>query len=661
MAQMITNHAYLIPVFPFIAFLIIILTGRKLGERLSAYVSIAAAATAFAFSLSACISVFNKHDLYFPFTWMILQGKPFTFGVAVDPLTAVMLMVVTIVGTLIQIYSIGYMAGDPRKSRFFAYLSLFTTSMLGLVLADNFMMLYIFWELVGLCSYLLISFWFEKVSAAEAGKKAFITTRIGDCGFFIGIAMLFYLTGTVNFKELPNVVHLAGPLLTVAAVLIFCGAIGKSAQFPLHVWLPDAMEGPTPVSALIHAATMVAAGVYMVARAYVIFATAHQALLIVAYIGIITAVMAATIALVNNDIKRILAYSTISQLGYMMVGLGVGGYSAGVFHLMTHAFFKALLFLGAGSVIHSVHTQDIRKMGGLLPKMKITASTFIIASLSISGIPPLSGFWSKDEILASAYQSGHLVIFSLAALTSLLTAFYMFRLCFLAFFGKPRAEIHPALSAADSHNKTRKGGVHAHESPLVMTVPLMILALFSIFIGLIGSPYTGNWFGNFIARHDVHTLAHAHHEGGLNVMLLSTIIAVSGIALAFCVYMLNIKFIPQAIRSRFGFLYNLLYNKYYFDEIYGALIIKPFFKLTERAFAFDIKVIDGAVNGAGALTLWASNAKNAFDKYVVDGAVNGAGYIVGFSSSILRRLQNGLVQSYLVVAVVGILIVIFLL
>jgi NADH-quinone oxidoreductase subunit L len=537
-----------------------------------------------------------------------------------------MLLVVTIVGTLIQIYSMGYMHDDARFSRFFAYMSLFMGSMLGLLLADNFVMLYIFWEGVGLCSYLLISFWFEKPAAARAGMKAFITTRIGDTGLLIGILLLFFSTKTLYFKDLAGLA-INDTTLTAVAILIFCGAIGKSAQFPLHVWLPDAMEGPTPVSALIHAATMVAAGVYLIARCYGLFISHHIALVSVAYVGAITAFMAASIALVNNDIKRILAYSTISQLGLMMLGLGVGGYEAGTFHLMTHAFFKALLFLCAGSIIHSihveddpaVHTQDIRKMGGLFPKMKITGTTFIIAGLAIAGIPPLSGFWSKDELLSEIINTGHPILFAVAALTSLMTAFYIFRLIFIVLFGKARP------------------GVRVHESPYVMTIPLSILAVFSVVAGFFRP-----------IRPDYLTMG------------ISTAIAVVGIGLAYSFYILNNKILSADLRARFSFLYRLLSNKYYIDEMYEAAFIKPCFRLAESAARFDSGVVDGAVNLTARISVVASRIQSWFDLYIVDGIVNMIANITWLCSAIFRRLQTGLVQNYILIAFFGLAIIILI-
>ncbi|MDD4878939.1 MAG: NADH-quinone oxidoreductase subunit L [Candidatus Omnitrophica bacterium] len=619
------KYAHLIPLFPFIAFAINILFGRRL-KKTSALVSIAASSIALVIAAATFIGNLNGEGSYAVAKWIFLNGLPLDFGVIIDPLTCMMLLVVTVVGTLIQIYSMGYMRDDARFSRFFAYMSLFMGSMLGLLLADNFVMLYIFWEGVGLCSYLLISFWFERPAAARAGMKAFITTRIGDTGLLVGILLLFFATKTLYFKDLAGMA-INDVTLTAVGILIFCGAIGKSAQFPLHVWLPDAMEGPTPVSALIHAATMVAAGVYLIARCYGLFISHHIALVSVAYIGAITAFMAASIALVNNDIKRILAYSTISQLGLMMLGLGVGGYEAGTFHLMTHAFFKALLFLCAGSIIHSIHvedspeahTQDIRKMGGLFPKMKITGTTLIIAGLAIAGIPPLSGFWSKDELLSEVINSGHPILFAAAALTSLMTAFYIFRLIFLVLFGKPRP------------------GVRAHESPYVMTIPLVILAVFSVFAG-------------FFRPIHVDYLT----------MGVSTAIAAIGIGLAYSFYILNNKILSADIRARFGFLYRLLSNKYYIDEIYETVFIRPCFRLAEHAAKFDLGVVDGAVNLTAYITVAVSRIQSWFDLYIVDGIVNMVANITWLCSAILRRLQTGLVQNYILIAFFGLAIIILI-
>ncbi|HLF17428.1 MAG TPA: NADH-quinone oxidoreductase subunit L [Candidatus Omnitrophota bacterium] len=600
--------AQFIPLFPFLAFVINIFFGKRLNQA-SAWVSIVASGMAMLVSIQTFFEQqAHQNGSIVLGEWLSLYGVPLKFGVTVDALSVMMLLVVTIVATLIKIYSVGYMHGDPRYSRYFAYISLFTASMLGLVLADNFILLYIFWEGVGLCSYLLIAFWFERPAAAKAGLKAFITTRIGDTGFLIGIFLLLSLTHSLRFSDLAHV-NVAGneTFFMVAALLIFFGAVGKSAQFPLHVWLPDAMEGPTAISALIHAATMVAAGVYLVARTFPLFLANPAALEFVGIIGGISALMAASIATVNNDIKRVLAYSTVSQLGLMMLGLGVGGYAAGTFHLMTHAFFKALLFLCAGSVIHAVHSQDIRTMGGLFAKMKITGMTFIIGALALAGVPPLAGFWSKDEILLSAYH-GHQGLFMVAVLTSFLTAFYMARLIFLVLFGKPRSDIS-----------------HAHESPVSMTFPLIVLSVFAIFVGLIGSPLAGHAFQAFILPHE------GAHEVEINsmIMWLSVLIALTGIVLAFLVYMKGLK-LPA-----FGGLYRLLLNKYYVDEIYQEIFVKPALAVCRGAFGFDFRFIDGIVNGTASC--------------------------VQRLSAIFRPLQTGLVQNYLLFQVVGIIIFILIL
>ena len=629
--------SHFIPVFPFLAFVINIFFGRKL-KKVSALVSIFASTLAFLVSVLTFVNFLKGQESYKIFSWVALNGIGFDFGVTIDALSCMMLLVVTLVGTLIQIYSTGYMSEDSRYSRFFAYLSLFMASMLGLILADNLIMFYMCWEGVGVCSYLLISFWFEKISAARAGMKAFITTRIGDTGFFLGILLIYFTAHTVYFKDLA---HLEGynSLYLVAALLIFCGAVGKSAQFPLHTWLPDAMEGPTPVSALIHAATMVAAGVYLVARCFSLFSLTGVSLTVVAVIGAITALMAASIATVTNDIKRVLAYSTISQLGLMMLGLGVGGYSAGTFHLMTHAFFKALLFLCAGSIIHGIHTQDLLKMGGLFNKMKATSIPLIIASLAIAGVPPLSGFWSKDEILTEALNNGHPVLFLIALLTSFLTSFYMFRLIFLALFGKARSDYH------------------AHESPLVMTVPLSILAFFSVFIGLLGSPLTQFAFQKFIAPVGMH---HGEVEIKMNnlAMSLSILAAFLGIGLSYLVYIRNNKILPAGVRSLFKPVYNLVSNKYYFDEAYDYLFVKPLMKLCRGLYRFDISVIDYAVNLSAAFAVFLGTVKAWIDKYIVDGLVNLTGALVMASSRKLLRLHNGFIQSYLLGAFLCVIIVI---
>ncbi|MBF0121820.1 MAG: NADH-quinone oxidoreductase subunit L [Candidatus Omnitrophica bacterium] len=596
------NIAHLIPVFPFLAFWLNIAFGRRLG-RGSAYVSVGASLISTVLAILVFMGLKPGGGSYELATWITIHDHPITLGIIVDSLTVMMLLVVTIVGTLIQIYSIGYMGGDIRFSRYFAYISLFMSSMLGLVLADNLLMLYIFWEGVGLCSCLLVAFWYEKPAAAAAGVKAFVTTRIGDTGLLIGILILLATGHSLRFADMGS---LPGSeiLMAVAALLIFLGAMGKSAQFPLHVWLPDAMEGPTSVSALIHAATMVAAGVYLVARSYVLFAMHPLALQTVAIIGAISAIMAASIACTANDIKKVLAYSTVSQLGLMMLALGAGGFTAGTFHLMTHAFFKALLFLGAGSVIHAVHTQDIRQMGGLIHKMKITGVTFIIGALALAGIMPLSGFWSKDEIFITLWQSGNPLLFGAAVLTSFLTAFYMARVIFLTFLGEPRTE------------------THAHESPAVMTFPLVILAVFAAGLGFIGSPWCHGAFQNFLTGGE--EAVHLNY----GMIVFSTALSLSGIGLAYLLIVKGFKLPGSDCPCRNWFI-RLVENKYYVDELYDVVFVQTFHKICE--------------------------AMKRFDQLHIDGAVNGVSTIVAFCAQAVKRLQTGLVENYLLMQAGGVL------
>ncbi len=635
-----TQYAYLMPLLHLFA-LGMILFFLRWKEKVSSGFAIAIGVINWVIAIIILIEKMidpTPYEAYFHITSFAKMN--FEFGILVDPLTAIMLLVVMTVGTSVLIYSVGYMKDDPRYSRFFAYLSLFMFSMLGLVVANNFFMIFIFWELVGVSSYFLIGFWFEKKSAADAGKKAFITNRVGDFGFIIGLVMIGLYCGTFNyhgvFEHIESGLVPAG-VVTTMAIFLFCGAVGKSAQFPLHVWLPDAMEGPTPVSALIHAATMVAAGVYMVARAMNIFAASADASMVVAIIGVTTSFMAATIGLVQNDIKRVLAYSTVSQLGYMIMALGLygydvahghhsAGYTAGTFHLMTHAFFKGLLFLGAGSVIHAVHTNDIQEMGGLYPKMKKTSITFIIASLSISGIFPFAGFWSKDEIIAAT--NGHPIFMILTLAIAFMTAFYMFRLCFLTFFGKPR----------DQHRYD-----HAHESPNNMTYPLIFLSILAICAGWVGIPGMYPGFSSFVYHHEVHmSLFNLHF---VVFALISTVVAGSGIGLAYLMYRKK-TISPEKMAVRFKPIYTLLYNKYYIDEIYEAVIIRPLLGFARFMWSFDAGVIDGAVNGTGWLTVKWSDIKMWFDKWIIDGAVNGSGWLVRQGSNALRYVQNGSAQFY---------------
>jgi len=635
-----SDQILLVPLLPFLAFVINILAGRWLQHR-AAWLSIAASSVACVIALPVCWAVFTGAHFANQGIWLMLDTVPLKFGYLMDPLSATLLFMVTIVGTLIQIYAAGYMHGDPRYSRFFAYVSLFMTAMLTLVISDNFVLFFMAWEIMGLCSYLLIGFYFEKASAANASLKAFLTTRVGDVGFLLGFLTLFAALGTLNFSEMNTLlagahkthVALNTGLLVMAALFIFCGTIGKSAQFPLHVWLPDAMEGPTPVSALIHAATMVAAGVFLVARSFTLFMVVPNVLPVVIAIGTITAFMAAFIALTQNDIKRILAYSTISQLGYMVTAMGLSGLGAGTFHLITHAFFKALLFLGAGSVIHGAHVQDIREMGGLFKKMPQTAVTFIIAALALSGVPPLSGFWSKDEILLTAFGSGNFLVFSVLLLTAFMTAFYMFRLIFLTFFGSARND-----------------QVHAHESPSLMTVPLWCLAIGSIVIGIPGSPLMHHWFQKFMA----HMAHYPEYDPSSFVMTCSIAVAVLGITLAGVIY-LKQKHWAAAVAKSFPTFYRFSFNKFYFDEFYSAYIVKPFLALSRRLFGFDETVIDGTVNNTGRATMFLSEIKNWIDKYIVDGAVNFMGTAVYFLNSITKRIQTGFIQNYLLIVFLSVL------
>ncbi len=637
------SYSWIIPLLPLLSFVAIVFFTRR-NEKLSSLVSIGAICLSWVLSLIVIISVLkNPVTSEFEFTWLNLIGFQVKMGILIDSLTAVMLFVVCTVSSVVHVYSVGYMHGDPRFSRFFSFLSLFSFSMLGLVLANNFLGIFVFWELVGLTSYLLIGFWFEKKSASDAGKKAFITTRTGDLGFIIGILILTTAAGTFNFREMFHAVeagHIPIGLLTLGAIFLFAGAVGKSAQFPLHVWLPDAMEGPTPVSALIHAATMVAAGVYLVARTMTIYLAAPNAALVVASIGCFTAFLAASIGLVQNDIKRVLAYSTISQLGYMIMVLGLGGYAAGTFHLYTHAFFKALLFLGAGSVIHAMHTNDIWEMGGLYPKMKVTALTFIIASLSISGIFPLSGFWSKDEILSVASHFHNPIFLIVGTLVAGMTSFYMFRLCFVTFYGSPR----------DQHKFD-----HAHESPKVMTVPLMILAFLSIFAGWVGIPWLKHGYSSFVFHHEPHPAAPT-----FILMIISTLVALSGIYLAYAMYYRK-SISPEKLKEKFAFPYKVLYNKYYFDELYHAIIINPVLKFSGFLFGkVDVGVVDWLVNGAGRLTVLLSDAKQWFDSRIVDGGVNGIAAVTRKAGSGMRKIQTGQLQNYAFVIFFGLVIIILL-
>ena len=584
------------------------------------------------------------------------------WGVMMDPLTCVMLFVVTGVGFLIHVYSTGYMAHEGGYYRFFGYLNLFMFSMLTLVLANNLLLLFVGWEGVGLCSYLLIGFYFLRKSASDAGKKAFIVNRIGDAGFILGLFLMLGTLGTIQFTEIGPAIaagHFAigDATLTAIALLLFVGATGKSAQLPLYVWLPDAMEGPTPVSALIHAATMVTAGVYMIARTNAVFSMAPKALLVVAVVGCVTSIFAASMGLVQNDIKRVLAYSTVSQLGYMFLALGVGAFTSGVFHLMTHAFFKACLFLGSGSVIHALSgEQDMRKMGALFNRIPKTSRTFVIASIAIAGIFPLAGFFSKDAILGHAYENNK-YLWALGFVTAGMTAFYMFRLVFMTFWGNSRVD-HEA-----EH--------HLHESPASMTVPLMILAFLSIVGGWIGWPeslWGSDHFAKFlepvIVKHGAEMEAAASGSAPTVeifsmehlLMLLSVAVGFFGIWLAYRWYIQQPD-VPGKIEAKFPFLYKLLYNKYYVDQIYDAMFVNRVKDLALTLGAFDVNFINGlGVDGSGWVTRVASSISAAWDSWIVDGLVNLAARIVWLFSIPARRLQTGRVARYALFMLAGVLV-----
>ena len=613
------SSVWLIPALPLAGALVNMVLGRFTGHR-AHWIAVPALAGSFVFACAVAARVWSGAAFTSTLGPWIVAGD-FETGITawVDNLTAVMLLVVTGVGFLIHLYSVGYMHGDPGYARFFAYLNLFVFSMTMLVLAGNFLLLYVFWEAVGLCSYLLIGFWYTRDSAATAGKKAFIVNRVGDFGFGLGIMWLWTALGTLDYAAVFGKVDTLAPATaTGIALLLFMGACGKSAQIPLHTWLPDAMEGPTPVSALIHAATMVTAGVYMVARSHALFERAGGALEVVAWIGTATAVFAATIGLVQTDIKRVLAYSTVSQLGYMFAAVGIGAYVAAIFHLVTHAFFKALLFLGAGSVIHGLHgEQDLRKMGGLAYKMPITATTMWVGGLGLAGAPLLAGFFSKDEILASALGGDHLAIFTLLLVGAFMTAFYTFRLLFLAFSGAPRM--------------AKEVLQHAHESPSVMTVPLLVLSVLTIVAGFVlGLPLDATRFAHLLQP--VFGAHEAHHAG--IVVLLSVIVFAAGGALAMAMYRQTpVK--AEAIGRPRSWVHALLLHAWYVDALYDRLFVRPIYLLSVAlAQLFDVNVIDGLVNGIGrAVADWGAGLRRLQSGYVVNYALTmlaGAVVVVAF-------------------------------
>jgi NADH-quinone oxidoreductase subunit L len=597
--------------------------GRITGRR-AHWVAVTAVAGSFVASCAAFAAVRGGGAFTDTlFDWIVAGDFAASVTALVDPLAGVMLLVVTGVGLLIHVYSIGYMHGDPGYPRFFAYLNLFVFSMTMLVLAGNFLLLYVFWEAVGLCSYLLIGFWYQRDAAATAGRKAFIVNRVGDFGFGLAIMWIWVALGTLDYGAVfKGAETLAPATATGIALLLFMGACGKSAQVPLHVWLPDAMEGPTPVSALIHAATMVTAGVYMVARSHALFERSGVALDVVLWIGVVTALFAASVGLVQSDIKRVLAYSTVSQLGYMFAAVGLGAYAIGIFHLVTHAFFKALLFLGAGSVIHGLGgEQDLRKMGGLAPRMVLTTITMTIGAAGLAGVPGLAGFFSKDEILAVAFHANR-AAWALLLAGAFMTAFYTFRMIFLAFLGAPR------MSKEVAH--------HVHESPGVMTVPLVVLAVLTIVTGwVLGVPSEdGTRFQRLLAP--VFALHPGEHGGvtGIMLLVLSVIVAFAGILLAWFMYgAAPVR--AESIGQPRTALHRLLLNAWYVDWLYDRAIVRPLLALsTWLATGFDARGIDGIVNGVGrGVAAWAASWRRLQTGYVVNYALTmlaGAVVIVGF-------------------------------
>ncbi len=671
---------------PLAGFLLVLFTGKRVKKMYLVEV-VFLGITLLLSILTAFYKIsYFPHDIVSSFEWITFGDIPLIgnmtieLGILLDNVTVLMMIVVTLISFLVHLFSIAYMKGDARYSRYFAYLGIFTFSMMGIVITHNFLMMYIFWELVGLSSYLLIGFWYEKKSASDAGKKAFIVNRVGDIGMLIGILILFANYNTFTFSEIfaqisaGNLPYGDGAWLTAAGILIFMGAVGKSAQFPLHVWLPDAMEGPTPVSALIHAATMVAAGVYLLVRVFVLLTA--DAMLVIAVVGAFTSFIAATIALTQNDIKKVLAYSTVSQLGYMVMSVGVGAWVFAFFHLVTHAFFKACLFLGSGSVIHAMHhEQDIRQMGGLRKKLPITYATFLISTLAISGVPLFSGFLSKDGILAGTWVfgelTGHWLIPIFGYVVALMTAFYMFRLVIITFHGSPR-------------NQEKYD--HAHESPKVMTLPLIILAALSIFIWYTPNPvspdagwFAGSWLetpstvvpaeysfdfmrgegtDHTSAHHVIHSeqyteaLHHVHYPA----MFLSLILAGLGLLAAFMMFQWK-KIDAYKLKSgSLKPLYNFSLNKWYIDELYDRTWIAGTLIFSRFLSWFDNKVIDGVVNGAASVTQFISKLSGLFDTYVVDGLVNFTALLSGFLGMTLRRFQTGRVQTYIVFVVFSLLI-----
>ena len=634
----------LIPLLPFIGFLVNATFGRRLTKRVAGAVACGAMILSFVVSVAAMFRLlsFDPESRVMAQTvyeWITSGDLTVPFTLRLDPLSAVMILIVTGIGSLIHVYSTAYMheERDAEYARYFSYLNLFATFMLVLVLGANFLVLFVGWEGVGLCSYLLIGFWYQKKSASDAGKKAFIVNRIGDFGFVLGVLLTFVRFGTLDFQQVARSLANLGTETTfgtvsVITLLLFVGATGKSAQIPLYVWLPDAMEGPTPVSALIHAATMVTAGVYMIGRNAVLFGHAPLTLKIVAVIGVATAFFAGTIGLVQNDIKRVLAYSTVSQLGYMFLAMGVGAYAAGIFHLYTHAFFKALLFLGSGAVIHALAgEQDLRRMGGLKRDLPVTYWTFLIGAIAISGVPGFAGFFSKDEILAKTFESGHTLLWGVGLLTSLLTAIYMFRVVYLAFHGKPASAPQPAHPEEEEPAAQAHAHSHLHDAPPAMALVLIVLAAGSVLAGYVG---LGGRFEHFLEPSFAPQTAEAAADGGTEttLMIVSIVVAFAGIGIATYYFLKNCR-AAAVMAARFAGLRLVLQNKYYVDEIYDATVVQPIRIVSE----------DG---------LW-----KTIDVRLIDGAVNGVGETVGGASEVLRRVQTGSVRAYAASLLLGVVLV----
>ncbi len=635
----LVEHAWIVVVLPLISAALILFFGKRTPGKGAVY-GIAAVGAAFLVSVGVLWHFVEGGG---PFEgsieWFTIGPLRLELGILVDGLTAIMLVVVTAVSLCVHIYSVGYMHGDERFTWFYVVLSLFTAAMLTVVVANNLIQLLVGWEVMGVCSYLLIGHWWEVKENSNAAIKAFITTRVGDIPFMFGIIALIAVTGftTTNIEEITHEIGLgeASPLfISMAAIMLFGGTVGKSAQFPLHVWLPDAMAGPTPVSALIHAATMVAAGVYLIGRLFEIFLLADQwVLTTVSVIGGITAIGAALLAIVQDDIKRVLAYSTLSQLAYMVAGLSLGelGLTAGFFHLFTHAFFKALLFLGAGSVIHAVHSNNMSDMGGLRKSMPVTFWTMMIGSLALAGIFPLAGFWSKDELLVVADEEHVTWLFVVFLATAVITAFYTMRMLMLTFFGSYKGEAHP------------------HESPVTMTGPLVALAAATVGVGLLGAPQLGAVFGRWVFFEEVHEAIFVSW-----IAVLSTVGAVLGLLAGFALYRDRKERDP--LQSPMGPMWNVLQNRYYIDAFYMRAIVYPIRDSVSGGVNwFNQHVIDGAVNGAAALARGLGAVVAWFDRTVIDGAVNGAGETAGRTGNVLKHLQTGNVQWYAVGLFVGVI------